>query len=635
MISRGGEYKFGKDHARKKLLREIFRKKQINIRKMPEPGFMDSDSVNSQVSENNKNKKKRTIKDYLRMEVPEEKESDLDDNSDLEMSEIVTSEEGNRKLIVVGNDVIGLFPAMQEVRTGGTVATQSMKNEMANKGLEYMEIARYCAINRHLCGDLSEVENVLPWRTKWGKGGKKPGMQNEEVKGKKKNLQNVWTFPKAKPTDCQKKVLAARMGEIGVRVVWRNFMFQFGGHTYLQSEGGPIGARLTMACARLVMQDWAEEYKEILTRSGLDIDAHAGYVDDGRQATPCLIKGSRFVQELKRFMWRADWEQEDMERDLVDEVRMAEICKPAMNSINEDLKFTTETASDFENGRLATLDFETEVVENQIIYSYYQKPMKTSLVLMERSAMSNHQKISIMANEVIRRLSNVHKTIPQREQNKIVDKLTQEMKNSGYSRKQSREAIVCGLLGIERKIKRRHRDGQKFHRKASTTLLARTKKKLTGKTSWFKNNKRDPAEDKERKKETKERRRWDTREGKVNSPLYSEKVKNREPKAVIFVPCTPNSGLVNALREGELQCEDISDTKVKFEELAGMQLARLICKTDPWSGKDCDRSACTMCETRIETGEGKEQDCSKRNILYETWCRRCKEEDENKATESE
>ena len=67
-----------------------------------------------------------------------------------------------------------------------------------------------------------------------------------------------------------------------------------------------------------------------------------------------------------------------MEKDLVDEVRMAEICKPAMNSINEDLEFTTETASDFENGRLATLDFETEVVENQIIYSYYQKPMKTA-----------------------------------------------------------------------------------------------------------------------------------------------------------------------------------------------------------------------------------------------------------------
>ena len=75
------------------------------------------------------------------------------------------------------------------------------------------------------------------------------------------------------------------------------------------------------------------------------------------------------------------------------------------------------------------------------------------------------------------------------------------MKNSGYSRKQAREAIVCGLLGTERKIKRRARQGQQFHRKGSTTLLARTRKKLTGKTNWFKNKKKDEAEDKERRKE--------------------------------------------------------------------------------------------------------------------------------------
>ena len=417
------------------------------------------------------------------------------------MSEIVTYEEGNRKLVVVGNDVVGLFPSMLDRGTGSTVAKQAMKNNMQTEGFEYMEMARYAAINRDLCGDLSEVENILPWRTNWGKGGRKPGMQNKEVKGKKKNGQKTWTFPKAKPTEYQKKVLGAKMGEIGVRVVWTNFMYEFGGYTYLQGAGGPIGARLTMACARLVMQEWSEEYKNILTRSGLDIDAHAGYVDDGRQATPAFIRGTRFVKELKRFMWRADWEQEDMNKDDSDEVRMANICRPAMNSINKELEFTTETASDFKNKRLATLDFETEVIDNQIIYSYYQKPMKTSLVLMEQSAMSNHQKVSIMANEVIRRLSNVHHTIDQAEQNSIIDRLAQEMKNSGYSRKQARESIVCGLLGIERKKKRRQRDGQKFHRKAATTLLSRTRKKLTGKTTWFKKKKHDEEEAKERKKE--------------------------------------------------------------------------------------------------------------------------------------
>ena len=38
--------------------------------------------------------------------------------------------------------------------------------------------------------------------------------------------------------------------------------------------------------------------------------------------------------------------------------RMARICLVAMNSVNEDLKFTVETEDDFENGRLPTLDCE-------------------------------------------------------------------------------------------------------------------------------------------------------------------------------------------------------------------------------------------------------------------------------------
>ena len=142
---------------------------------------------------------------------------------------------------------------------------------------------------------------------------------------------------------------------------------------------------------------------------------------------------------------------------------------------------------------------------------------------------------------------------------------------------------------MERKKIRRQREGQKFHRKAATTLLARTRKKLIGKTSWFKNKKHDKEEEVERRKETKERKRWETQEAKIGNPTHATKVTNREPKAVIFVPCTENGGLVRALREGEAQMEEITDVRLKFEEKAGSQLSRMICKTDPWAGKDCER----------------------------------------------
>ena len=96
----------------------------------------------------------------------------------------MTSDEGREELILVGSDVIGLFPAMKELNTGRAVGRQVFKSPLVVKGMDYKEVTRYVSGCRNLCGDLSEVENVLPRRRKSGKGGRDPGMQNKEMKGK-------------------------------------------------------------------------------------------------------------------------------------------------------------------------------------------------------------------------------------------------------------------------------------------------------------------------------------------------------------------------------------------------------------------------------------------------------------------
>ena len=126
---------------------------------------------------------------------------------------------------------------------------------------------------------------------------------------------------------------------------------------YKQSKGGPIGCRLTMACARLVMADWEEGYKIILESSKIWIGLLAGYVDDGRQLTGVLELGMRFSKEENKFIYSTKAEKEDREIGDDDDERMARVCLPAMNSINQDLVFTVETAKDFEDKRLATIDF--------------------------------------------------------------------------------------------------------------------------------------------------------------------------------------------------------------------------------------------------------------------------------------
>ena len=110
-------------------------------------------------------------------------------------------------------------------------------------------------------------------------------MQNPEMKGKKAGLEKVWEFPEKTPSPKQERILLSKMARIAIYILWNNFMYEFAGEVYLQCEGGPIGARCTMAASTLVMQEWSECYVDILLRSGLTLDEIKGYVDGTGQTS--------------------------------------------------------------------------------------------------------------------------------------------------------------------------------------------------------------------------------------------------------------------------------------------------------------------------------------------------------------
>ena len=201
------------------------------------------------------------------------------------------------------------------------------------------------------------------------------------------------------------------MAEIGTRAIFENFLYTFGGKAYQQSCGGPIGARVTMCAARLVMQDWGERYRQILESSSLKLFLLKGYVDDVRQSTTRLPLGSRYDDVKGKFEVTEKAKLEDIELAETDLARMSRICLEAMNAINEDLKFTTETSEDFKSGRIPTLDTEWEVTNGKIVHSFYEKEMRTPYQVMARSAMSKQSKMAILSNELIRRLNTISEEI--------------------------------------------------------------------------------------------------------------------------------------------------------------------------------------------------------------------------------
>ena len=104
-------------------------------------------------------------------------------------------------------------------------------------------------------------------------------------------------------------------------------------------------------------------------------------------------------------------------------------------------------------------------------------------------------------------------------------------------------------------------------------------------------------------------------------------------KCVMFVPFTRGSELAKRLRKAEEQLAEMTGTKVKIVERAGTSLADTLTKADPWQGEDCMREGCMLCATKLKTGKNLNQDCYRRNAVYETWCISCLENDKRKIEE--
>ena len=156
-----------------------------------------------------------------------------------------------------------------------------------------------------------------------------------------------------------------------------------------------------------------------------------------------------------------------------------------MEAINHDLKFTTELEEEFEDHKLPTLDFKEWLLNNgHMNHTYFEKPMKTQILLMKRSAMATSQKYTILANELTRRLSNCSlEGTSNDDKILVVEDFTRQIKNSGFTRSEAREIVTSGIKGWKSRQARRAEEGLPFYRNAKSTVGKRYKKKLTEKSN--------------------------------------------------------------------------------------------------------------------------------------------------------
>ena len=93
--------------------------------------------------------------------------------------------------------------------------------------------------------------------------------------------------------------------------------------------------------------------------------------------------------------------------------------------------------------------------------------------------------------------------------------------------------------------------------------------------------------------------------------------------AVMFVPYSNNGTLAKLLKKNEEKLVELTGTRLKIVERTGTKIVDIQTTANPWQGQDCGRKNCLLCHTKLRTDKLTSQDCSKRNVVYETTCSTC------------
>ena len=153
---------------------------------------------------------------------------------------------------------------------------------------------------------------------------------------------------------------------------------------------------------------------------------------------------------------------------------------------------------------------------------------------------------------------------------------------------------------------------------------------MTEKATWFKRKREDEDDETQAAHQTSPRKRQRT-EGmeatKSPKDTVTQKGQNENVKGVMFVPYTVGSELAKRMREAETTLQSMTGYRLKIVERSGLKLEDILHKADPWQGQECGREKCLLCLTKTRTGKHLTQDCTRRSLLYETWCMTCQERD--------
>ena len=211
---------------------------------------------------------------------------------------------------------------------------------------------------------------------------------------------------------------------------------------------------------------WTTQFNELARTAAQDPilveESDSLYVDDYNFVFHILPSGMRWKDDEKKMEIEQNLIEQDM--TMADDVRsMKEIIKMA-NSICPTLQFTGDCPGANTNNKLPILDVNCWVEDNCVLYEHYTKPMASSLVIPQRSAVSQKVKRATIAQMAVKILENTSLELPWSRKAQLLSNLSLRIKQSGYNASFRLNIFKSALKCWERRLQMDQSGDRPLHR---------------------------------------------------------------------------------------------------------------------------------------------------------------------------
>ena len=314
----------------------------------------------------------------------------------------VPLQDKNSKPVLLGADVVALYPSIDAVGGAQLVYEAIMESNVKFEGIdfEWLSVYLYLTMGENLLREYG-LENVVPERINLNKKSSAVSLSaqiNRDMDG--------WRTFTHRLDDKMKRTMVALMMKVAVLVMMKSTCYTFGGLIYKQEEGTGIGLRGSACVAKLIMGMIDKKWARNQSSWGLVVQIYLRYIDDLRVYMAPINPG---------WSWGANgWTYNEEMNDNRDPLtRTAEEMKKTLEFTVDFLKFTTESEKDFVSGFLPSLDAQTQVQEDgKVLFKFFRKPMANNVVIQFGTGLPKNVIFSALRQDLVRRMLNCCSDLP-------------------------------------------------------------------------------------------------------------------------------------------------------------------------------------------------------------------------------